>query len=290
MINLLLVFFLGLVLGVFGRKLARDWISREKSNRPLHKTTRTRSSRPPARKWVLKKKKSGIKPFITYICFGGVVILLILVLSHNLVKYIDTRRSEQSQTKKTPIVSAGKIRKDAIVRRTVPVPEQRPSVSPPTPEPRKEIPPQFASYPYALKLGSFKTIERAKKAMRGYEKKGFEPYWVKVLLKEKGSWYRIYSGYFKNIAEAEEYKMQRGLKDAAVKKTQFANLIGVYTSTGEIEVKLSLLKGLNYCPYVIKNAEGASRILVGAFLSEEGVKKQFGELKSDGIESRIIER
>ena len=58
-------------------------------------------------------------------------------------------------------------------------------------------------FPYSLYLGSYRNLERAQKAVSQYEKKGLSPYWVKVLLKEKGEWYRVFAGSFEDLKAAE---------------------------------------------------------------------------------------
>jgi len=49
----------------------------------------------------------------------------------------------------------------------------------------------------------------------------------------------------------------------------YANLIDTYTSPDELEDKILSLKNLGYCPYVIKDRDGKSRLFVGTFVTKE---------------------
>jgi hypothetical protein len=49
-----------------------------------------------------------------------------------------------------------------------------------------------------------------------------------VNFKEKGEWYRIFVGHFGAREEAEAFARDRGLPEAEVMRTEYANLIGVY--------------------------------------------------------------
>ncbi len=146
------------------------------------------------------------------------------------------------------------------------------------------------SHPYSLYLGSFRTLERAEKAISLYSEKGLSPYCSKVDFNEKGIWFRVFTGHFQDREKAEKFKKVHRLNEGAVKKTPYANLIGSYMHTGELESKLSSLKRLGYFPYVIKGEDGRSRLYVGAFITKEGAEQQYHNLKSSGIQSQIIQR
>jgi cell division septation protein DedD len=80
------------------------------------------------------------------------------------------------------------------------------------------------------------------------------------------------------------------LDEGIIKKTSYANLIGVYTSSEELRNRIGSLKELGYSPYVTEDQDGESRLLIGAFLTKEGAESQYRDLKLSGIESRIIMR
>lgn len=167
---------------------------------------------------------------------------------------------------KSPPVSTG-----AAATKTAPVPEKT------------------VSYPYSLYLGSFQTLERAKKAVSLYGEKGLSAYWVKVLL-SKGTWYRVYIGYFEDSETAERFRQKQRLTGATVEETRYANLIGSFSSSDEVEDKIRSLRNLGYSPYAVKDQGGKFGLYVGAFYPEYRAERQYKELKSSGVQSRVVKR
>ncbi len=147
----------------------------------------------------------------------------------------------------------------------------------------------YTSYPYSLYLGSFRTLERAKRAVSFYMGRGVSAYWVKVLL-SKGTWYRVYIGYFQDSERAQRFRLEKGLEETTVEKTPYATLIGIFSSSEELEDKMSALRNLGHCPYVIRDQGGKSRLCVGAFYPEYRAERQYNELKSSGVQSWVVKR
>ena len=151
--------------------------------------------------------------------------------------------------------------------------------------------PKKLSYPYSLYLGSFQNVERAERAITHYRGNVLSPYRVKVNLTNKGTWHRVYTGCFPDRSQAETFKVEYGLKEAVVKNTRFANLIGYYAPSDLIEDKIRELKKLGYSPYRIsEEQEGRSRLYVGAFHTREGALRQYNDLASHQIQSQVVQR
>jgi hypothetical protein len=146
------------------------------------------------------------------------------------------------------------------------------------------------SYPYSIYLGSYGSLERAEKALSMYEKKGLSPYWVEVDLGDKGVWFRIFTGYFPNKAEAEAYINEKQIANASSKRTRYANLIGVFNSQHELNRKKVTLSKLGYSPYIISGVNGESLLYAGAFYQKSRAEKQHTQLASKGIRSRVVSR
>jgi len=156
-------------------------------------------------------------------------------------------------------------------------------------------PPEIApvlegEYPYSIYLGSLKTLEQAKRAISVYAGRGIEAYWVKVQFKEKGEWYRIYTGHFKDQEEAEGFARDRKIVEKEALKTAYANLLGVYSQPKDLGEKVKTVSELGYSSYVIKGSDGKWRLLVGAYVTEEAAEQQRQELMARGIENRVIKR
>lgn len=148
---------------------------------------------------------------------------------------------------------------------------------------------QVVTYPYSVLLSTFRTFDNVKKGIGIYKKKGFMPYWVKVDLGDKGIWYRVFTGCFKDGKSAELFIKTKHIAGARAKKTKYAVLVGTYSSDKEIEEQMERFTELGYSPYII-NKNNKRLLYVGAFFTEEGAIGQRSELISSGIQCQVAER
>jgi cell division septation protein DedD len=132
-------------------------------------------------------------------------------------------------------------------------------------------------------------LDQAEQGVLKYRRNGLSAYYTEVEL-SRGVWYRLYAGHFESAEQAERFKKEKGLGEAEVKDTPFANLIGTFTTQDKLESKIQSLKDLGFSHYVIRDADGKQRLLVGAFQNEERAKRQSEQLKSKGIENQIVQR
>ncbi len=150
---------------------------------------------------------------------------------------------------------------------------------------------QEGRYPYSIYLGSFKTIQRAQKAVDIYSRKGLFSYPVKVDLKEKGIWYRIYSGSYPDKETADNHLAEIKVKDAEIKNTVYACYIGSFRSNAKLRENMELLKEKNFFPYVAADDSNNSYALfAGAFLTENGAAELSEELENAGVLNRVVKR
>jgi cell division septation protein DedD len=156
----------------------------------------------------------------------------------------------------------------------------------------EERPPKSTalSYPYSVYLGSYRTLDHAKKAISSYEKRGLFPYWVKLDLGDKGVWFRLFTGYFQKREQANEFIEEKNIEEAESRHTKYTNLIGVFNSQEERDKEKIRLSNLELSPYVIPGPNGQSRLYVGAFYQRRRAEKQQAELASQGIQSQVVER
>jgi len=133
-------------------------------------------------------------------------------------------------------------------------------------------------------------MDYVKRAMSAYEDQGLATYWSKVDLGAKGTWYRLFTGYFRSAPEAEAYIQQKRIKDGEVKETRYSNLIGTFGAKQGGEEKALALARTGLSAYWIQAADGQVRLYSGAFITKEGAEKNQAELNSKGIKSEIVER
>jgi len=145
-------------------------------------------------------------------------------------------------------------------------------------------------YPYSIKLDGWRTRQKTEEILAVYREKGLSPYWVKVDLGDKGVWYRIFTGYFDNVKQAEEVIKASNLKGAAIQKTKYAILIGTYRSETTLNDLIKMISKKGFSPYVVKGANSKFYLYVGAFYNYRDAKKQYADLLAVGIQNRIVER
>ncbi len=145
-------------------------------------------------------------------------------------------------------------------------------------------------YPYSIKLHYFRSREGAENSIAAYRQKGLSPYWVKVDLEDQGVWYRVFTGYFEDIEQAENIIKTQKLATATVKKTKYAALIGTYRSETTLNDQVKLISEKGFSSYVVKGANSEFYLYVGAFYTYRGAKNQHVDLLAGGIESKVVER
>jgi succinoglycan biosynthesis transport protein ExoP len=146
------------------------------------------------------------------------------------------------------------------------------------------------SFPFSIYFGSSTSKEKVEAAIAQYRREGLPAYWVKIDFKDKGIWYRIYAGYFKDQEQAQGAVNKYNFTDAEIKNTACANLIGIYDTQDALENMTRKIEELGYSPYTVIDQEGRSALFVGAFITQEGAEEENNELQSLRIHSRVVKR
>jgi len=143
---------------------------------------------------------------------------------------------------------------------------------------------------FALHLGSFKTIDNTFKAVDIFKNMGIESHWHKVFLREKGTWYRLFTGRFEDKVSAEQFKKDHGLLDSIIVSAPWTILAHQATSPDDFDNIRSVLQDKEYDFYIIKTEEAVYKLLTGMFATKkeaEGVVKKINNL---GIETSVVHR
>jgi cell division protein FtsN len=133
-------------------------------------------------------------------------------------------------------------------------------------------------------------MEYLQKAISVYEKQGLSAYWTQVNLGPKGTWYRVYTGYFRSAQEAEAFIQQKKIKDGEVKETKYTNLIGTFGGKQAGDEKALALTSMGVSGYSVQAADGQVKVYSGVFSTREGAEKNQAELSAKGIRSEVVER
>jgi HD-GYP domain-containing protein (c-di-GMP phosphodiesterase class II)/cell division septation protein DedD len=144
--------------------------------------------------------------------------------------------------------------------------------------------------PFSILLGSYRSAALAERAMTQYRAGGINPYRVKVDLGRIGIWHRIFFGQYPSFSEAQKAADRIPIKEAVVKRTPFAALVGSYPNSEKAAAELYRLQSLGYSPYLIEQENGGFHLWVGAFYTRQGAEEQTAELLAQGVKSRVVER
>ena len=217
------------------------------------------------------------------------------------------KRTNSNPSERQPVQKEGSLTVEGEVEPSV---QERPVI--PSSKPAPPIPPQAAPvpstttqaankgkkavsvkenlvHPYSVYLGSVPNPELARKGVSEFTKKGISPYAVKLEL-SKGVWYRIYAGAYAEQRAGTKLIRENKIRDAKVIKTPWANLIGVYSSSAEVQRITKRLHDLDYFPYVVKSPDGTKRLYVGAFYEKLRAERLHQELTAMGVETQVVER
>ena len=146
------------------------------------------------------------------------------------------------------------------------------------------------SYPYSIHDGSYRALPSAREAVEVYRKMGLEAYWTLVDLGEKGTWYRVFIGYFNNLESARRIIDAKSLTDVKPEETRYANLIGTYAAEDDLQRQSRLVAESGYSSYVIRDDNGKLNLYVGAYGTLKNAEEFSAELNARGIPSRVVER
>jgi hypothetical protein len=166
----------------------------------------------------------------------------------------------------------------------------RPPVEKTVSDKKNELKISAGPVPYSVQVASLPSFELVQKALEGYKQNDLPVYHVKVSLGDKGTWWRLYIGYFATLKAALEAREIHNLPESIVQKTPYANLVGVYASAAEISAIQQRLETMEYSPYVIEKSVRRYHLYVGAFITLKGAKELQRELEIRGIAAEVARR
>jgi hypothetical protein len=147
-----------------------------------------------------------------------------------------------------------------------------------------------AEYPFSILLETFADQEIAELAIPFYQKRGISAHWVKVDLEEKGVLYRLFTGAFSTVAEAQQYLDQKLLADKPIKPTIYSARIGTYQDKTQLTNAFIRTSATGAIPYILGTKKGAYHLYVGAFYTFMGAAAQCRELTDAGLSCEPVKR
>lgn len=146
-------------------------------------------------------------------------------------------------------------------------------------------------HPYSLRISSNRLKKTAQNHYNYYKSKGLSPFLVKLDLGKNGVWWNLHVGHYKTLYEVKKAKKVNKLHDALIKKMQYANLIGEFSSEKEMAIQYRPLEKLGYYPYIIRGEKNTILLFVGDFFMYKGAaERNQKRLKVEDIQSRFVKR
>jgi hypothetical protein len=145
-------------------------------------------------------------------------------------------------------------------------------------------------YPYSILLETFTDREIAQMAIPFYQKRGISAHWVKVDLDEKGIYYRLFTGVFATIPEAQQYLDKKQLIDKPIKPASYSARIGIYQDKAQLASAYSKISETGVIPYILGTEEGTYYLYVGSFYTFIGAADQCRDLNDAGLNCEPVKR
>jgi len=145
-------------------------------------------------------------------------------------------------------------------------------------------------YPFSILLETFVEQKIAQQAILFYQKRDISAHWVKVDLGEKGIRYRLFTGIFATVPEAQQYLEQNQLFDKLIKPTYYSARVGVYQDQTQLANAFAKTRDTGFIPYILGTKKGDYHLYVGAFYTYTGATSQCRALTGAGLSCEPVRR
>ena len=145
-------------------------------------------------------------------------------------------------------------------------------------------------FPYSVRYGSFRTLERVQKAVASLKRKGLDPYWCEVDLGANGKWFGVFVGCFTDLKNATDFKERHQLNKGLISKTAYAVQIKQHLPDKHLELQIANPKESNLSPYVIKDLAEGNRVLIGAFVTHKSAERLAQKIRETGTDCKVVLR
>lgn len=207
-------------------------------------------------------------------------------------------KAEEPATSDEPVVIADQI--DTVPAQTDNLPAEKEKQVSAAGEQPKEIPSSLielevmmlpvAEYPFSILLETFAEQATAELAIPYYQQRGITAHWVKVNLGAEGIRYRLFTGEFATVSEAQAYLDQEKLVDKPIKATYFSARVGVYRDKAQLAEAFVKTRETGVIPYILGTKEGDYFLYVGAFYTFIGATAQCRDLTESGLTCKPVKR
>jgi cell division septation protein DedD len=153
----------------------------------------------------------------------------------------------------------------------------------------------LGTYPYTIQVGSCQKRENSNNLTMKLRRDGLPAFVSPALIPGRGDFYRIFIGYYRTFNEtrraASQLKDQKDLHPIE-SKMPYAIQVGAFHSDQELIKLEAALRSKEYLAYSIPgtNDNSMTRLLVGAFKTEQEAARFSKRFQIEGIEAKVVTR
>lgn len=149
--------------------------------------------------------------------------------------------------------------------------------------------------PYTIQVSAYRDQQKSMDAATRLKNKGDPAFTCPVDIPGQGQWHRVFIGFFPSLDEAKKAAVRlkkRKFGYIQIAKKPLAVQVGLADSYKEARELKSRLRGKGYMAYSLLDRKGQkkTRILIGAYSSEDEARRLMEQLQKDGFTTRVLPR
>jgi cell division septation protein DedD len=150
-------------------------------------------------------------------------------------------------------------------------------------------------YPFTIQVSSRKNKDASIREAMEIRNKGKSGFVSPASIPEKGNWYRVFIGWYRNFEEAQQAALELKAQvypQAIVVKMPFAIQIGVFSSDEELKKLDADFRSKGYVALSVPDRldNNKIRLLVGAFRTEKEAETLAKDLEKEGVKPKVVRR
>lgn len=154
--------------------------------------------------------------------------------------------------------------------------------------------PQGTHYPYTIQISSYPDATKAYRVAQGLRDRGDAAFTSPAHIPGKGTWYRIFIGYYEDRAEAHRARIlnERRFRKTDVLLKPYALQVGLAHSENQLKQYLADLAKGGHMAYWApdQNTVGKLRVLSGAYATADEAEKYIAPLRALGFRPIVVTR
>ena len=165
-----------------------------------------------------------------------------------------------------------------------------------TPQSKQQAPAKDQEfYPYMVQVGSYKSKEDSMREAMILRDKGDSVCISHARIAGKGDWYRVLVGFYRTVEDAQTAVLElknREYHQAFVVRPPFTVELGFFSDDEKLKKLEALLISKGYSAYSLpdKATKNETRLLVGAFWTENEAETVTKDLQKEGFKPKVVRR